>query len=75
MFEWTDAKIYWGDGCLRGGLFMGGQSNPLTPQNCPVIYLDAEHYNAGFRIVAIPEPATLSLLAVGGLAALRKRRK
>jgi formylglycine-generating enzyme required for sulfatase activity len=29
----------------------------------------------GFRVVQTPEPATLSLLALGGLAVLRKRRK
>ncbi|MHC5135287.1 MAG: PEP-CTERM sorting domain-containing protein [Planctomycetota bacterium] len=28
----------------------------------------------GFRVASIPEPATLSLLALGGLALLRKRK-
>lgn len=32
-------------------------------------------YNSGFRIVQVPEPATLFLLAVGGLAMMRKRRR
>jgi hypothetical protein len=27
----------------------------------------------GFRVVQVPEPATLSLLALGGLAILRRR--
>ena len=29
----------------------------------------------GFRMAAIPEPATMSLLTLGGLAILRRRRK
>lgn len=33
-----------------------------------------EYKNIGFRVASIPEPATLSLLAVGGLAMLRRRK-
>jgi len=32
-------------------------------------------HDAGATILAIPEPATLSLLALGGLAMLRRRSK
>jgi hypothetical protein len=32
-------------------------------------------HNSGATILAIPEPATLSLLALGGLALLRRRRR
>jgi len=33
-----------------------------------------EWFPAGFRVVQVPEPATLSLLALGGLALIRRRR-
>ncbi|MHC4258300.1 MAG: formylglycine-generating enzyme family protein [Planctomycetota bacterium] len=35
---------------------------------------DDEGSSMGFRVASIPEPATLSLLALGGLALLRKRK-
>ncbi len=31
------------------------------------------YYGVGFRVVVVPEPATLSLLAIGGLVMLRRR--
>jgi formylglycine-generating enzyme required for sulfatase activity len=36
-------------------------------------YTDNEYDNVGFRVASIPEPCTLSLLAIGGLL-LRKRK-
>ncbi|NIA22261.1 MAG: PEP-CTERM sorting domain-containing protein [Anaerolineaceae bacterium] len=35
----------------------------------------AEHWGADDFSIAVPEPATLSLLALGGLALLRRRNK
>lgn len=35
----------------------------------------SENNYAGFRVAAVPEPATMTLLALGGLALLRRRRK
>jgi hypothetical protein len=34
-----------------------------------------EHFNGDLKLAWIPEPGTLSLLAVGGLALIRRRRK
>ncbi|MHC4562208.1 MAG: SUMF1/EgtB/PvdO family nonheme iron enzyme [Planctomycetota bacterium] len=36
---------------------------------------DVEATYAGFRVASVPEPATMSLLVLGGLAVLRRRRK
>jgi len=35
----------------------------------------AQHYGAIFDYAAVPEPATMSLLAVGGIVALARRRR
>ena len=32
-------------------------------------------FNMAFELMTVPEPATLSLLALGGLALLRRRRQ
>jgi len=34
-----------------------------------------EHFNGDLKLAWIPEPGTLSLLAVGGLSLIRRRRK
>jgi len=36
---------------------------------------DSDNYSVGLLTAPAPEPATLSLLALGGLALLRRRRK
>jgi formylglycine-generating enzyme required for sulfatase activity len=74
--EWTESL--WGTAqVIRGGSWMDG-------------YIDTEEYigiysrvgqdiagsfaNVGFRVASIPEPATVSLLALSGLALLRRRK-
>jgi len=59
-----DGERVLGTGILGGVWFDG------TPWAVPI-----SQNAAGATILAIPEPATLSLLAVGGLAMLRRRRR
>ena len=78
VFEWTEAVIG-SDRGLRGGAYFSG--NLLISE----YRLHAAHrstaepsiiwYLYGFRVYEVPEPATLSVLALGGLAFLRRRKR
>jgi len=73
VYEWNEAFPVPGWGGLRGGSF--GYTDPV---------LDASHRyqyqrqndlaSSGFRVV-VPEPATLALLALGGIGMLLRRRR
>lgn len=52
----------------------GNQVTPHAAISSAAIYFSTE-YNWHFNETAIPEPATLSLLALGSLVALRRRRR
>jgi len=74
VWEWNEALSGPYGGVLRGGAF-----------NYPVVTLLAsarrsssptrEDGTIGFRVVQVPEPATLSLLTLGGLALVRRRKR
>ncbi len=72
VYEWTEAVIGSGRG-MRGGSAGAGGSKlhaATRESHTPGIAADS----IGFRLVEVPEPATLTLLAFGGLALLRRRR-
>jgi len=77
VWEWNEAVIgsYRG---LRGGGY--GNSDPIL--SASFRYSDVhfcqpanEDPGVGFRVSVVPDPTTLSLLALGGLAMIRRRGK
>jgi hypothetical protein len=46
----------------------------LTPLNASISLPVTEREQYGFRIVSVPGPSSVALLAIGGLVAARRRR-
>ena len=58
---------------VRGGTQEYYTSGGLASTRLPIMFDHGDRYT-GFRVVMIPEPATMSLLALGGLAVLKRRK-
>lgn len=72
--EWNDAVIGINARGARGGAFFGGAPDPTVRDTS--YYYNREGGELGFRVAMIPEPSSLSLLALGGVVvALRRRRR
>jgi sulfatase modifying factor 1 len=75
VWEWNEAIVYSSRRGLRGGSW--GSAFGVGALHAALRYDTIPTYEAadiGFRVAQVPEPATLSLLALGGIVALRRRR-
>lgn len=71
--EWNESILQASGRGMRGGSFTDTHfdlRSDLPGTSNPVI----DHRDWGFRVVQIPGPSSLALLAIGGLAAARRQR-
>lgn len=77
MWEWNEGVVpisdYFGRG-TRGGSWLSNSSIYLGADRRYAFSPTQEYNFIGFRVAMVPEPATMSLLILGGLALSRRRR-
>ena len=73
--EWNEAIVLGRYRVLRGGSSSFSSVLLHASRRIDNRRPSGEDFAIGFRVSAVPEPATLSLLGLGGLAVLRRRKR
>jgi sulfatase modifying factor 1 len=74
--EWNETLLYTAEGPSRGlsgGAYYRADATSLSSSNRNWSVPRDEGYYIGFRVASIPEPASLLLLSLGSLLAIRKK--
>jgi len=74
VWEWNETLISSSNRGIRGGSYRNAYDTYLSSSYRDYYYPSNEYNNIGFRVIEIPEPATILLLTLGGLV-LRKHRR
>jgi hypothetical protein len=77
VWEWNETIYASSYRALRGGSYFGndiGGSNAIASVGGSYVVPHCEYGTLGFRVASVPEPCSIALLFLGGLALLRKRR-
>jgi formylglycine-generating enzyme len=76
VWEWNESSM---SGVFRRGVWGGSFSTTgdwlRAGSGVPLLDSTRETSSLGFRVVQVPEPATMAILVFGGIAVLRRRRK
>ena len=73
VYEWNEAVILDEYRGARGGSFFAADHNLGAEARHYIFRPTFELDDIGFRIALVPEPTTLGLLTLGGIALLRRR--
>jgi len=74
VWEWHEVVVYGQARGRRGGSFEDLVVNPMAAYTRHASDPAFEYYTHGFRIAEVPEPMTLGLLSLGGIALIRRRK-
>ena len=75
VWEWNEAILYGSARGWRGGSFTDDVGTlPAANRGNAGAPSSIEDNYVGFRVAQVPEPATLTILALGGLVVMRRRR-